>query len=197
MQRGGDCPTAKRRAVLRRSDRTWDVSTAVVLDSTTWTIEEGAVASSSHERTCAEELERDRACVRPAGGAMLPAIMKMVGWAFVPMFALAACHAQPPPNWAQGGTPLDIPRARWTRGDKLIDIMPDGKVLGDGEHLFTLDRAGRVYQPDNEPVAVLQADGRLVGKDDAVLGKIGVRNSSPPGKDIAWLSISERGEVVR
>ncbi len=123
--------------------------------------------------------------------------MKIAGWVFVPILALAACHAQPPPNWAQGGSPLEIPRARWTRGDKLIDIMPDGKVLGDGEHLFTIDRAGRVYQPDLEPVAVLQPDGRLVGKDDAVLGKIGVRNSSPPGKDIAWLSISDRGEVVR
>src|SRR5262249_44477786 len=123
--------------------------------------------------------------------------MKVAGWALVPMLALAACHSAPPPNWAQGGSPLDIPRARWTRGDKLIDLMPDGRVLGDGEQLFTIDRAGRVYQPDNEPVAVLQADGRLVGKDEALLGKRGIRNSSPPGKDIAWLSIGPRGEVVR
>jgi hypothetical protein len=127
---------------------------------------------------------------------MLPA-MKIAGWAFMPMLALAACHASPPPNWAQGGSPLDIPRARWTRGDKVIDIMPDGRVLGDGEHMFTMDRAGRVYQPDNEPVAVLEPDGRLVGKDDALLGKVGVRNSSPPGKDVAWLSINEHGQVVR
>src|SRR5436190_13945794 len=123
--------------------------------------------------------------------------MKVPGWGLLLAVALAGCHAQPPPNWSQGGSPLDIPRARWTRGDKLIDIMPDGKVLGDGEHLFTLDRAGRVYQPDLEPVAVLQPDGRLVGKDEALLGKIGVRNSSPPGKDVAWLSIGERGEVLR
>lgn len=116
----------------------------------------------------------------------------------LPVFALAlaACHAQPPPNWAQGGTLMEVPRARWTRGEKLIDIMPDGKVLADGDHLFTIDRAGRVYQPDNDPVAVLQADGRLVGKDDALLGKIGIRNSSPPGKEFAWLTIGERGEVL-
>jgi hypothetical protein len=63
--------------------------------------------------------------------------------------------------------------------------------------MFTMDRAGRVYQPDNEPVAVLEPDGRLVGKDDALLGKVGVRNSSPPGKDVAWLSINEHGQVVR
>jgi hypothetical protein len=121
--------------------------------------------------------------------------MRFPGWAILAALVLAACRSQPPPNWAPGGTPLDIPRARWTRGDKLIDIMPDGKVLADGEHLFTLDRAGRIYEPDNDPIAVLQADGRLLGKDEALLGKIGLRNSSPPGKDLAWLSIGERGEV--
>jgi hypothetical protein len=91
---------------------------------------------------------------------------------------------------------IDIPRARWTRGEKLIDIMPDGKVLFDGEHMFTLDRAGRVYEPDNDPVAVLQPDGQLRGKDDASLGKIGLRNSSPPGHDFAWLSIDEQGTLL-
>src|SRR5258708_17277260 len=108
--------------------------------------------------------------------------MRLPGWAIFAALALAACHSQRPTNWAPGGTPLDIPRASWTRGDKLIDIMPDGKVFADGEHLFTLDRAGRVYEPDNDPIAVLQPDGRLVGKDEAVLGKIGLRNSSAPGK---------------
>jgi hypothetical protein len=122
--------------------------------------------------------------------------MRTSGWALPWVLALAACQAQPPPNWAQGGALLDIPRARWTRGDKLIDIMPDGKILADGEHAFTIDRAGRVYEPDNDPVAVLQADGQLLGKDAAVLGKIGVRNASPPGRPLAWLSIAERGEVV-
>ena len=123
--------------------------------------------------------------------------MRFPGWAFLPALALAACHTQPPPNWAQGGTPLDIPRARWTRGDKLLDIMPDGKVLIDGDHVFSLDRAGRVYEPDNDPIAVLQPDGRLLGADAALLGKIGVRNSSPGDRDVAWLSIGPRGEVVR
>lgn len=122
--------------------------------------------------------------------------MQISGWALSLLLALGACQAHPPPNWAQGGTLLDIPRARWTRGDKVIDIMPDGKVLADGEHLFTIDRAGRVYEPDNDPVAVLQADGRLVGKDEVTLGKIGLRNASPPGRELAWLSIGERGEVM-
>jgi len=109
----------------------------------------------------------------------------------------AACAAHPPPNWASGGSSLEIPRARWTRdGEHLFDIMPDGRVLADGEHVFTIDRAGRVYEPDNDPVAVLQPDGRLLGKDEAMLGKIGIRNASPPGREIAWLTVGERGEVV-
>jgi hypothetical protein len=125
------------------------------------------------------------------------AVMKNPGWVILPALTILACHSQPPPNWEQGGSPIEIPRARWTRGDKLIDIMPDGHVLGDGEHLFTIDRAGRVYQPDHEPIAVLQPDGRLVGKDNTVLGKIGLRNSSAPGKQVAWVAIGDRGEVLR
>jgi hypothetical protein len=110
---------------------------------------------------------------------------------------LTACQTRPPANWAQGGSPLDIPRARWTRGNRVIDIMPDGKVLLDGELLFTLDRAGRVYEPDNDPIALLQPDGVLAGAGDTAYGKIGLRNASPPGKVVAWLSIGEQGEVQR
>jgi hypothetical protein len=74
--------------------------------------------------------------------------------------------------------------------------MPDGRVLSEGDHMFTIDRAGRVYEPDSDPIAVLQADGRLLGKNDTSLGKIGVRNASPPGQGIAWVSLGEQGEVV-
>jgi len=111
------------------------------------------------------------------------------------LFALG-CQAHPPARWAEGGSPIDIPRARWTRGPQLIDIMPDGKVLRDGEHMFTIDRAGRIYEPDNEPVAVLQPDGRVVGKDNASFGKIGLRNAALPGQPVAWLAIGEKSEVI-
>ena len=74
--------------------------------------------------------------------------------------------------------------------------MPDGKVLREGEHLFTLDRAGRIYEPDNEPVAVLQPDGRVLGKSDQLLGKIGLRNAAQPGQPTAWLAIDEKSEVL-
>ena len=51
-------------------------------------------------------------------------------------------------------------------------------------------------QTDNDPIAVLQVDGNVLGKDDQSLGKVGVRNASLPGHDVAWLSIGEQGEVT-
>jgi hypothetical protein len=123
--------------------------------------------------------------------------MRFWTWAAVLTLGMTACQSRPPASWAQGGSPIDIPRARWTRGGRLIDIMPDGKVLSDGEHLFTLDRAGRIYEPDNDPIAVLQADGALVGTGDTSLGKIGLRNASLPGKEVAWLSLGDQGDVQR
>jgi len=109
---------------------------------------------------------------------------------------LMACEARPPVHWGQGGTRLDIPRARWTRSGHLIDIMNDGRVLTDGEHAFSLDVAGRVFDPAGEPIALLEDDGKLVGKDDAALGRIGVQNAALPGQEVAWLALSDRGEVV-
>jgi hypothetical protein len=122
--------------------------------------------------------------------------MRFWSWAVPLALFTGACQTRPPANWVQGGSPLDIPRARWTRGGHLIDIMPDGKVLADGELLFMVDRAGRIYEPDSDPIAVLQADGLLLGKGDASLGKIGLRNASLPGKEVAWLSLGDQGEVV-
>ena len=92
---------------------------------------------------------------------------------------------------------VDIPRARWTNGDEVIDVMPDGRVLANGDHLFTVDAAGRVFARDNDPIALLEGDGRLVGNDDANLGQVGLRNASPPGIEFAWLTIDDAGTVVR
>jgi hypothetical protein len=58
---------------------------------------------------------------------------------------------------------------------------------------YALDR---VFDPDGEPIALLQNDGSLVGKDDAVLGRIGIQNAALPGRDVAWLSLSDHGEVL-
>ena len=90
-----------------------------------------------------------------------------------------------------------LPRARWSLGDVAIDVMPDGRVLGNGDHLFSMDAAGRVFDDDNDPIALLEADGRLVGKDDRNLGYVGLRNASPPDGQVAWLTIEDSGNVVR
>jgi hypothetical protein len=74
--------------------------------------------------------------------------------------------------------------------------MPDGRVLADGEHVFSIDVAGRVFNPDGDAVGVLQDDGRFLGKDDVLLGRIGIRNAALPGKTVAWLALSEQGEVL-
>ncbi len=118
---------------------------------------------------------------------------------FAPAAALlvSACAATPPAHWAQGGTALDLPHARWTRGDAIIDVMPDGKVYVDGEHELSIDRGGRVFDPSAEPIALLEPDGRLVGNDDTPLGLVGAMHASLPGQANAWLTVLEHGEVVR
>ena len=123
--------------------------------------------------------------------------MRASAWIILIAGALTSCQAHPPIHWAQGGSRLDIPRARWAHGDLVLDLMPDGRVLGNGEHLFTIDAAGRVFDRENDPIALLELDGQLVGKDDANLGRVGLRNASPPGVDYAWLTIDDAGTVVR
>jgi len=107
------------------------------------------------------------------------------------------CTPRPPANWAQGGSPLDIPRARWVRGDASIEIAPDGRVLVNGEHQLTIDRGGRIFDIDAHPVALSERDGRLLGPDDKPLGVAGVWSASLPGETSAWLSLLPSGEVVR
>jgi hypothetical protein len=114
----------------------------------------------------------------------------------VAALAVGACASHPPANWATGGSPVEIPQARWTRGDSIAEIMPDGRVIVDGSHAFSIDRAGRVFEPDNSPIAILSPDGRLIGKDDVLLGVVGVHNSSLPGHTQAWLTVGTQGEVI-
>ena len=123
--------------------------------------------------------------------------MRADAWAVLLAGALMGCQAHPPAHWVQGGSRLDIPRARWSQGDGVLDVMPDGRVLGNGAHLFTIDTAGRVFDVENDPIALLEMDGRLVGKDDTNLGRVGLRNASPPGVEVAWLTLDDAGTVVR
>src|SRR5262245_29730513 len=122
--------------------------------------------------------------------------MKHAPWLVFVLAGLSACSASPPAHWAQGGAALDIPKARWVIGTATVDVIPDGKILINGEHEMTIDRGGRVYDEDSQPVALLERDGRLVGPDDEALGFVGAMSASKAGEQYAWLSVAPSGEVV-
>lgn len=110
---------------------------------------------------------------------------------------LTACAATPPAKWAEGGARLDLPRARWALVESAVDVMPNGSVFVNSEHVLTVDSAGRVTNPDKEPVALLMNDGRLLGPDDAPLGVVGSLHASLPDEKNAWISVMPTGEVIR
>jgi len=115
---------------------------------------------------------------------------------------LLACAGKPPANWAKGGAPLDLFPSRWVRGDVTVEITPDGKVMAISsyanttEHLMSVDRAGRVFDIDAKPVALLEPDGRVLGPGDSSLGFVGAWSASLPNESMAWLAIMSTGEVV-
>jgi hypothetical protein len=107
------------------------------------------------------------------------------------------CSPTAPARWAEGGSPLLLPAARWDRGNNdPIEIQADGKVLEAGSLVFVLDRVGRVADDRYDPVAVLLPDGRLAGTDNQFLGQVGITNASPPFAGQAWLSVLPNGQVV-
>ncbi len=113
------------------------------------------------------------------------------------VLSAVGCSATPPPRWASGGAPMEIAPAVWHRGSGTIFLGKDGKVTEDGDVLFVVDAAGRVYEDDGDPIAVVQPDGYLVGTDNTAMGQLGPVTAAFPGSDQAWLSIGPRGEVTR
>lgn len=111
--------------------------------------------------------------------------------------ALTACGARAPARWAEGGAALDLPRARATLGYAVVDLLPDGRVLINGTHDLTVDRAGRVVNADGEAVAMLERDGKLSAPDDALLGAVGWATASKGDATSAWLMIHPNGELIR
>ncbi len=103
----------------------------------------------------------------------------------------------PPSRWGVGGAALSLPWARWDAGDSSIELRPDGQVWIDDDVAFVIDGAGRVYDPDLAPLAMLEPDGRLVGTDDRDLGVVGSMHASPPGRREAWFSLLPDGTVLR
>jgi hypothetical protein len=123
--------------------------------------------------------------------------MKRALGCFAAALMVSACASAPPPRWAEGGTSLQLPAAFWSRGDSTIELRPDGKVLIDNGQALGIDAAGRVFETDGDPIAVLQPDGYLVGKDNTSMGFVGPVSATFPGSDHAWFTIGSRGEVVR
>lgn len=110
---------------------------------------------------------------------------------------LGACAPGAPANWVRGGATLDVPRARWVVGAAVVDVFPDGRVVLNETQELTVDRGGRVYDPNNDPVALLEPSGKLVGPGDKLLGNVGILHASQGDEPHAWLSVMPTGEVVR
>lgn len=97
----------------------------------------------------------------------------------------------------QGGAQLFPQRATWTHAYSTIELLPDGRVIVNGRETFAIDRAGRVMDPDAQPVALLRPDGRLIGAGEVDLGRVGPTAAALPGAPYASLAIAPNGQVVR
>jgi hypothetical protein len=112
-------------------------------------------------------------------------------------FVSSACATTPPPLWATGGAPLEVGRAVWVQADgEQLRLDEQGRVFASGKHILSIDRAGRVVDEVNDPVALLDGEGQLYATDEAYWGRIGVQNAAPPWSPEAWLRITEQGTVV-
>jgi len=109
---------------------------------------------------------------------------------------LGACAPGAPAHWARGGAVLDVPRARWVVGTSVVDVFPDGRVTLNESKEMTVDRGGRVYDTNNDPIALLEPGGYVVGPGDKPLGNVGVLHAAKADETNAWLSVMPSGEVV-
>ena len=90
-----------------------------------------------------------------------------------------------------------LPRARWVVGEIAVELHHDGMVTFNGEHAFSVDRAGRIFEPDGTAIALLTNDGQLLGIDDQALGWVGEGQAMQPDADSPWLTLMPSGELVR
>ncbi len=121
--------------------------------------------------------------------------------AFAPLGILVAsslgCAAVAlPSGWREGGRRLALPAARWVVGERTVELAANGSVVVDGVHTMTVDRAGRVYGPENRPIALLKPDGIVLGPDDEPLGWVGATEARGDDNE-PWLTFLPTGEVVR
>lgn len=69
--------------------------------------------------------------------------------------------------------------------------------MRDGHPFLGIDAAGRVFETDGDPIALLEPDGNLVGNDRTAMGHVGAQSAAFPGSTTAWVTIGPRGEVTR
>lgn len=117
--------------------------------------------------------------------------------ASVCLSGLLGCARTAPANWARGGAPLEIPRARWIVATSVVDLFPDGRVLLNDNQELMVDRGGRMWDSNNDPVALLEPTGQVMGPGDKLLGTVGVLHASRDNEQNAWLSVLPTGEVVQ
>jgi hypothetical protein len=87
--------------------------------------------------------------------------------------------------------------ATWeqTEGDK-VTLTKAGEVLFDGDLVFVIDAAGRLFDDDHDPFALVESDGTISGTENEMLGRVGLRNASPPWSEVAWLHVAIDGTVL-
>lgn len=111
--------------------------------------------------------------------------------------SLVGCQVSPPPLWAEGGAPLSFSASVLTHVDGDQTRLDDQGGVWEGNKLvYALDRAGRVVDDANDPVALLDPDGQLFGTSHAYWGRIGLHNAAPPWAPEAWLRVGRDGQVV-
>lgn len=110
---------------------------------------------------------------------------------------VVACGTTPPAGWAEGGRPTALAPLRWVNGAYVIDIDAEGNVYENGELRFSLDPHGRVYDPDVEPVALLDGEGYVHGPDRRPMGWVGRYEAILPGGEHSWLVLHRGGYLIR
>jgi hypothetical protein len=107
-----------------------------------------------------------------------------------------ACAASTSQRWQDGGAPLKLDSAYWTRESSIIELRPSGEVIEDDTLLFRVDRSGRVSDAEGKPVAVLVPDGTLIAEDDTVIGWIGVAASYRADRQTPLVRMLPYGQAI-
>lgn len=110
---------------------------------------------------------------------------------------LSACSTMPPAGWVEGGRSTALGPMRWVNGAYVVDVDTRGNVYENGELRFSVDVHGRVYDPENAPVALLDGEGYVHGTDARPMGWVGGYEAILPGGEHSWLVLHRGGYLIR